>query len=59
MREFPNLDNQMARSGETSLVFVLNDCDDDLVEDIVEFVNDGIGLAVMVEEQSVKSKLFL
>ena len=49
----------MARSGETSLVFVLNDCDDDLVEDIVEFVNDGIGLAVMVEEQSVKSKLFL
>lgn len=44
---------------ETSLVFVLNDCDDDLVEDIVEFVNEGLGLAVMVEEQSVKSKLFL
>ena len=44
---------------ETSLVFVLNDCDDDIVEDIVEFVNEGLGLAIMVEEQSVKSKLFL
>ena len=42
---------------ETSLVFILNDCRERTVEDLVEFLTDDLRLTVMVEKQIVDSEL--
>ena len=41
---------------ETSLVFILNDCRERTVEELVEFLTDDLRLAVMVEKQLVDAE---